>query len=1188
MIDNNSPINKRTIPLKSYNDLVTDDSKIKKKIEDKFLTEKPVELSVDYSNYENFINFSSAQKRLENFKYKIQLIEEYTQESASYAGSTTTTEDAVFYDDKIREVKNNFDGYEDYLYNINSSYVTSSIGEFHDASWPKTGSGTYEDPFVPVSSSNSDFISWYGNVNTKTGQIYSASLYDNNNPNRLQNLLPQHVRDVVENSDFLKFMDMIGQQFDELWSYTKSISDISDRRIKLSDGFSKDLIFNLVKSLGWSVEDSKDLLDLSRYGFGQKLSGNNYSLYTSGSLDSPTESDVSKEITKRVIASMPFLLKSKGTINSLKGLLNCYGIPGSILKVREYGGLDTSNLREPFEISRKFTKALGFRGAQFVSSSWSNDTTSGRKPDTIQMRFRSVSGSDQVLLQKDDDWVIKLKDNGSSDNRGTVSFILSGSDGQKEVSSSLLPVFDGDYYSLMLQKEKVNLELFPFPSFETSSLFNPPFITGSDGQDHSAFRGNVQIVSSSNVSKIGSRSLRHISTAGADGNDISYTHLFKVADPSGSLGSQKASVVDVSQGETYTFSAFAKASGSTVSSLGRLSIFELDKNENVVNYDDDSDLNINSIKGLGGKKSSETVGLDESEWRQLSVTKIIRFPNTTKLGVRFENVKPESTIFWDDVSVRKVSSNTDSIFDSFNYKLFVKKYEAGLDRILFSSKTSLVITGSNTATSSYNASWTGSGDLYIGGKTNTLFGNQLTGSIMEFRTWNEVLQEKYFNNYVSNPKSFVGNTPSSSFNSLVTRYSFDDNTALSNGTTIRDVSSNQTTTTPGYAFGFGGVNTFENVIDDTKTLIPNYGPNRRTTDKIRIEDNFLSGSNPNLSVDKRFDMSNNDYAPIDSPKLGIYFSPTDVVNEDIILSFANLDFNQLLGDPRDNFKLEYTELKDSANQYFQKYSDNNDFWDYMHLIKFYDQSIFKHIKRLIPARSKANLGTVIEPNIFERSKNPIQRNEISATKPFFDSDINISMYHDNSDNNSEPSHSILKIGTEYPNYEGEIDSTNTFREPSLYRFAVNDNFSDRNTYISGATLFGGPDRVFSEATGSIFDNNKLSQNNQVYKYFYDNESDFASSDKYSIDSFKNKYNSRSLHETDLDPEYQNYTSFRKSFYEGVKNTSDTTIDGDLPFIITTTAPTVAVPTTKGISKLSIDQKGGKKRIRPKGRRKPRR
>ena len=33
---------------------------------------------------------------------------------------------------------------------------------------------------------------------------------------------------------------------------------------------------------------------------------------------------------------------------------------------------------------------------------------------------------------------IKLKDNGNSDNMGTVGFVLSGSTGHKEVSSSLL------------------------------------------------------------------------------------------------------------------------------------------------------------------------------------------------------------------------------------------------------------------------------------------------------------------------------------------------------------------------------------------------------------------------------------------------------------------------------------------------------------------------------------------------------------------------------------------------------------------------------------------------------------------------------------------------------------------------------------------------------------------------------
>ena len=1170
-----SPINKRTISLKSYDDLVTSDTKLKKQIEDKYLKEKPAKLSVDYSRYENFVNFSSAESRLENFKYKVKEIEKFTQESASYAGNTLTTEDAVSSENSIREIKNNFDGYEDYLYNTKSTYVTSSMGEFHDASWPKTGSGTYENPYKPVSSSHSDFISWYGSVNSKTGQIYSASLYDKENGNRLVNLLPQHITGDVDNNQFIDFISMTGQHFDELWSYTKSITDVSDRRVSIEDGFSKDLIFNLAKSLGWDVQDGKDLLDLSRHGFGRKQSGDSYSLYTSGSLDSPTESDVSKEITKRIVASMPFLLKSKGTTASIRGLLNCYGIPGSILQIREYGGMTKNVSRTPFEVSRRFTKALGFRGSQFVSSSWSDDSDTGRKPETVELRFRSVSGSNQTLIQKDDDWAVRLKDNGSVDNYGTVSFILSGSAGQQEVSSSLLPVFDGDYYSLMLKKEKVNIELFPFSSFETSSLFNPPFIAGSDGQDNSAEYGNIQIVSSSNVSKIGTKSLRHINTSDRDENNISYTKLFK---------GNSSSITDVSQGETYSFSAYAKVSGSTVDSVGRLRIFELDSNEEVINWDEDVDSTQVSITSLGGIRSSEIVGLDESEWKRLNVTKTMRFPNVSKLGVRFENLKPQSTIFWDEVSVRKVSANTDSIFDSFRYSLFVKKYESGLDRIIHSSNVSLSITGSNTSTSSYNASWTGSGDLYLGGKTNSVFGSQLTGSLMEFRTWSEPLKEQYFNNHVSNPKSYIGNSPSSSYDSLITRYSFDDNESLTDVSTIRDVSSNQTTTTPGYAFGFGGLNTFESVVDDTKTIIPNYGPNRRSTDKIRIEDNYKSGSSSTLYVNKRVDMSENDFAPIDSPKIGIYFSPTDVVNNDIVASFANLDFNQLLGDPRDNFKLEYPELRDSANDYFKKYTDNNDFWDYMHLIKFYDQSIFKHIKKLIPSRSKPHLGTVVEPNLFERSKNPIQRNDLVGTLPKHESKLNLTNFHFNESTN-EASHSVLTIETEYPNYEGEIDSSDTFLKPSLYRFDVNDNFDDRNTYVSGAAIFGGPSHVFSEATGSVISDSKLSENNQYYKFTYDSEHDYSFSSKYSIDSFENLYSSRSLHESDLDSEYQNITSFKRLFYEGVKNTSETTIDGDLPFIITTTAPTVAVPTTKGISKLSVDQRGGKKKIKPKKRRK---
>ena len=106
------------------------------------------------------------------------------------------------------------------------------------------------------------------------------------------------------------------------------------------------------------------------------------------------------------------------------------------------------------------------------------------------------------------------------------------------------------------------------------------------------------------------------------------------------------------------------------------------------------------------------------------------------------------------------------------------------------------------------------------------------------------------------------------------------------------------------------------------------------------------------------------------------------------MQILNLDFNQYIGDPRDNFEPEYGELKDIANEYFQKYTGNNNFWDYMHLIKFYDQSIFKQLKKLIPARTKAHLGTLIEGNIFERPKSPVQKSNPAFTQPFFTDTIN--------------------------------------------------------------------------------------------------------------------------------------------------------------------------------------------------------
>ena len=80
--------------------MTSEDPRLKDDIEDKFLQERPVELSVDYSRYENFINFSSAQKRLENFKYKIEQIEKETQLSSSFIGVTNADVDLNIHHNK--------------------------------------------------------------------------------------------------------------------------------------------------------------------------------------------------------------------------------------------------------------------------------------------------------------------------------------------------------------------------------------------------------------------------------------------------------------------------------------------------------------------------------------------------------------------------------------------------------------------------------------------------------------------------------------------------------------------------------------------------------------------------------------------------------------------------------------------------------------------------------------------------------------------------------------------------------------------------------------------------------------------------------------------------------------------------------------------------------------------------------
>ena len=97
-------------------------------------------LGIDYRKYENFIHFSSAKERLDNFKYKIQLIEHYDSQVTALSASTSPLAEInrVQFVTKKNDIVSKFDGYENYLYTESSSYENGSYGIFNASTWPKS------------------------------------------------------------------------------------------------------------------------------------------------------------------------------------------------------------------------------------------------------------------------------------------------------------------------------------------------------------------------------------------------------------------------------------------------------------------------------------------------------------------------------------------------------------------------------------------------------------------------------------------------------------------------------------------------------------------------------------------------------------------------------------------------------------------------------------------------------------------------------------------------------------------------------------------------------------------------------------------------------------------------------------------------------------------------------------------
>tara|TARA_R110002153_G_scaffold378_2_gene1859 strand:+ start:6763 stop:13959 length:7197 start_codon:yes stop_codon:yes gene_type:complete len=356
--------------------------------------------SISPSHFENFIHFGSAVERLNSFEYKVKLIELYDtqlQETLSISGSTSISQEIRTITASINDKKTNliqgFDGYEQFLY-----FTTGS----NPYTWPKT---TITEPYTLVNTTSDELSTWFGSGDSKHpyygGQMLSASTFDSQNQNRLFKMVPHFIGDNPDNEPFLLFCDMVGNHFDPIWAHIKEISQIRNNEHKY--GVSKNLVHYALKTLGIEAYDQFENEDLASYIFGSVTTSENSTVIT-GSNEVISKQDATKEVWKRLYHNAPYLLKTKGTERGLRALINCYGIPDTILDIKEYGSSNPDRDDTKIYSYNKYNKVLGGDSKEhegfFIETNWSSSEAIALSASakTVEFRVKPVRTDNQYHL----------------------------------------------------------------------------------------------------------------------------------------------------------------------------------------------------------------------------------------------------------------------------------------------------------------------------------------------------------------------------------------------------------------------------------------------------------------------------------------------------------------------------------------------------------------------------------------------------------------------------------------------------------------------------------------------------------------------------------------------------------------------------------------------------------------------
>lgn len=393
------------------------------------INKKVAATNIDYSSFSNFVVFSSAELRLKVFKNKVISIESTKLKIATLDEKNEQFKlqngiEYPFYQKEkdsmettLNEIIYSFDGYESYLYN--------------------SGNYIYENgTFV-----NSDYVN---------AMDESARVYDIYNRDSLINNCPKYILTNQENDDYIIFLSMIGHFFDEIYSYITSLPMSKTEGMNAADEFTRKMVDHMLSSFGWNIDDileNDNIFD-------------NYTEYSSGGNSSESRL---KTIRNRILDTLPEIYKSKGTEYAIRLLLSCYGIPSSLLNIREFGGTDITATPEMY-VSYDKVYLYQWTSASndtFILSGSNNIQTYLLKivGDTSEYAygrdytlFGKVTTTDSSSISASGEWAMGFIP--TTDKISAKAFFRIGyTDAPSfKLETPEFPLFDGNIYSIMLRK----------------------------------------------------------------------------------------------------------------------------------------------------------------------------------------------------------------------------------------------------------------------------------------------------------------------------------------------------------------------------------------------------------------------------------------------------------------------------------------------------------------------------------------------------------------------------------------------------------------------------------------------------------------------------------------------------------------------------------------------------------------